>query len=164
MKVLGARGCSVCVSRTDYLILLGPSHQSTVLFTAPRSINHLFTQLEDYSRSFATSSLSCHGASQGRHRHSCIKVIRLLSPWQQSGWMGALLPHFHQHPPTGVAGLGCLHLQLHAFQPRLTVTVDEGRSSVTGWGRCAQLSPLNKTLLLFLGDKIQSIVCLLGAC
>lgn len=145
--------------------MLGPGHQSTVLFTTPRSINHLFTQLEDYSCSFASSSLSCHGASQGRHRHSCIKVIGLLSPWQRTGWMGAPPPCSHQHPPTHKSSrLGVHHQHLRPYQPRLMVIAD-GWQTICRWvGQMYPAVALNRTLSLFLDDKIQSIVCLSGAC
>lgn len=79
-----SQGCTVCASPADHIVVLCPGRQSTVLFYSPGSINHLFTQLEDYSCSVATSSPSCHGASQGRHRHSCVKVSRFLSPFSMA--------------------------------------------------------------------------------
>lgn len=72
-------GCTVCVSQTDCLILLGPTlPEHGALFTASVLDQSLIHTVEDYGCSFATSSPTCRGASLGRHPHSCVRAIPLL--------------------------------------------------------------------------------------
>lgn len=88
-KVTGPRRLHcVCLSQTDYLILLGPTlPEHRALFTASVLDQSLIHMVEDYGCSFATSSPTCRGASLGRHPHSCVKAIQLLlhgNSW--GGW------------------------------------------------------------------------------
>lgn len=88
-RLRGARGLHcVCLSQTDYLILLGPTlPEHRALFTASVLDQSLIHMVEDYGCSFATSSPTCRGASLGRHPHSCAKAIQLLlhgNSW--GGW------------------------------------------------------------------------------
>lgn len=109
-------GCSVRVSpRLMISFSWAPCCQnSECCLQPPCPINHLFIQFEDYSCSFATSSPTCHGASQGRHPHSCIKAIQLLlhgnklggmEPYQPCSQAGCELPP-EPTCPTGGAGVG----------------------------------------------------------
>ena len=118
-KVTGSwRPHCVCLSQTDYLILLGPAlPEHRVLFTAPMPNQSLIHTVEDYSCSFATSSPTCHDVSLGRHPHSCIKAIQFLlhgNNW--GGWKPHRPPRMswkrtptRAHLPQAAAGRGRLH-------------------------------------------------------
>ena len=75
----GASGYTVCTSpRLIVSFCWAPTlPEHRVLFTAPMPDQSLIHTVEDYSCSFATSSPTCHGASLGRHPHSCIRAIQL---------------------------------------------------------------------------------------
>lgn len=118
---------------------------------SPRPVNHLFTQFGDYSCSFGTSSPTCHGASRGRHPHSCTNAARLLLHGNRLGRVeapraGAPAWEAHSHPgplPTGAVGVGGPHCA-SAFQPKLVSTAG-GWQAICHWqGRCARLSFLTR--------------------
>lgn len=103
----------VCVShRLIISFCWAPRCQNTeCCLRPPCPINHLFIQFEDYSCSFATSSPTCHGASRGRHPHSCIKAIQLLLHGNKLGRLEIppasareLDVNSHPSPPTHRSG------------------------------------------------------------
>lgn len=96
---------ALCVSLPDGLSHFAGPHAARTerCLRPPCPINHLFIQFEDYSCSFATSSPTCHGASRGRHPHSCIKAIQLLLHGNKLGRLeippaSALAPRVNSHP------------------------------------------------------------------
>lgn len=135
-----SQGCTVCASPADHIVVLCPGRQSTVLFTALAQSITFSHSLKIIAAQSPLPVRVVMARLKGGIGTAVLKSAGsfLLSPWQPTGWMRALLPRCHQHlppHPRGVMDLGSLTSSLHAFQPRLVVMVDEWRPICHGTGQ-----------------------------
>lgn len=160
-RVPGARGCTVCASLADHLILLGPGHQDTVLLTG---FDHqgtvLFAALaQSITYSHSLKIIAAHLPLPVRVVTACLKggigtaVLKSAGSFlhgnqRADGGPAASLQHL-PNPSPRTDGLGCLHQHLHAFQPRLIAVVDEWETICHSTGRmCPAVAPQQGPLAL----------------